>query len=318
MSFYSPKLTKSGNCYVPRVYKIKYFQDTLYKQHPLISSLSQPPSFPLSWLPQNQRECPLISFTYTAHSMSRTDNPLKRRASISSDSAPDNTHHTSAPTPTPAVDMHKREYEAGRVICEICRKGVSFRDEESGGFTLKHWDAHRISWRVFFPSSFFFEFPVSLFSVQVVVALHRSLARRPSYTHLRVRRRLWLTPQRNVVARSVRRKNGSSTSGQTPTSRVSKRTAYFARRATSGFVFGPTRHIVLSPGMPTGRAAYREKCRFFLSLLSITSILNSFFFIADSNKNVYALEERTALFENDADVRKFVSRFFAERSSYSH
>jgi hypothetical protein len=89
-------------------------------------------------------------------STKEVDNPLKRRASVSSDGAPENTHHTSAPTPTPAVDMHKREYEAGRVICEICRKGVSFRDEESGGFTLKHWDAHRISWRVFF---FFFRVP---------------------------------------------------------------------------------------------------------------------------------------------------------------
>ncbi|KAG6381842.1 hypothetical protein JVT61DRAFT_453 [Boletus reticuloceps] len=37
----------------------------------------------------------------------------------------------------------KGEYETGRVICEVCGEGVSFRDEATGGFTLKHWDAHR-------------------------------------------------------------------------------------------------------------------------------------------------------------------------------
>ncbi|KAH7909942.1 hypothetical protein BJ138DRAFT_1066164 [Hygrophoropsis aurantiaca] len=37
----------------------------------------------------------------------------------------------------------KGEYETGRVICEVCGEGVSFRDDNSGGFTLKHWDAHR-------------------------------------------------------------------------------------------------------------------------------------------------------------------------------
>ncbi|EGN96943.1 hypothetical protein SERLA73DRAFT_161883 [Serpula lacrymans var. lacrymans S7.3] len=39
--------------------------------------------------------------------------------------------------------LQKDEYETGRVICEVCGEGVSFRDEATGGFTLKHWDAHR-------------------------------------------------------------------------------------------------------------------------------------------------------------------------------
>ncbi|KZT25293.1 hypothetical protein NEOLEDRAFT_1241778 [Neolentinus lepideus HHB14362 ss-1] len=46
-----------------------------------------------------------------------------------------NTH----PSPMPDPD----EYETGRVICEICGEGVSFRDDATGGFTLKHWEAHR-------------------------------------------------------------------------------------------------------------------------------------------------------------------------------
>jgi len=37
----------------------------------------------------------------------------------------------------------KGEYETGRVICEACGEGVSFRDEATGGFTLQHWEAHR-------------------------------------------------------------------------------------------------------------------------------------------------------------------------------
>ncbi|KAJ7587865.1 hypothetical protein C8J56DRAFT_1082229, partial [Mycena floridula] len=37
------------------------------------------------------------------------------------------------------------EYEAGRVICETCGRGVSFRDELAGAFSVKHWDAHRLT-----------------------------------------------------------------------------------------------------------------------------------------------------------------------------
>lgn len=40
------------------------------------------------------------------------------------------------------------EYETGRVICEVCGEGVSFRDESTNVFTLKHWDAHRQDWYV--------------------------------------------------------------------------------------------------------------------------------------------------------------------------
>ncbi|TFY59853.1 hypothetical protein EVG20_g7634 [Dentipellis fragilis] len=40
------------------------------------------------------------------------------------------------------------EYESGRVICETCGDAVSFRDEETGGFTLRHWDAHKLEWHV--------------------------------------------------------------------------------------------------------------------------------------------------------------------------
>ncbi|GBE86704.1 hypothetical protein BKA93DRAFT_759875 [Sparassis latifolia] len=40
--------------------------------------------------------------------------------------------------------LPKGEYETGRVICEACGEGISFRDEITGGFTVKHWDEHRL------------------------------------------------------------------------------------------------------------------------------------------------------------------------------
>lgn len=40
----------------------------------------------------------------------------------------------------------KGEYQNGRVVCELCGEGISFRDEETGAFTVKQWDAHRMKW----------------------------------------------------------------------------------------------------------------------------------------------------------------------------
>ncbi|PSR82562.1 hypothetical protein PHLCEN_2v5995 [Hermanssonia centrifuga] len=39
--------------------------------------------------------------------------------------------------------LTKNEYETGHVTCESCGEEISFRDEASGGFTVKHWDLHR-------------------------------------------------------------------------------------------------------------------------------------------------------------------------------
>lgn len=69
-------------------------------------------------------------------------NPLKRKE------APGSQHTTPPPQHVvqPGANLHQGEYDNGRVICEVCGGGVSFRDEESGVFTLKHWDTHRLTW----------------------------------------------------------------------------------------------------------------------------------------------------------------------------
>ncbi|KAJ6486894.1 hypothetical protein C8R45DRAFT_1145524 [Mycena sanguinolenta] len=57
--------------------------------------------------------------------------------------APDTSNHKQAMLP-PGANLSGGEYEAGRVVCEVCGRGVLFRDE-SGAFTLKHWEAHRMT-----------------------------------------------------------------------------------------------------------------------------------------------------------------------------
>lgn len=46
------------------------------------------------------------------------------------------------------VQVPQNEYETGRVTCESCGASISFRDEATGGFTVKHWDLHRQQWYV--------------------------------------------------------------------------------------------------------------------------------------------------------------------------
>jgi hypothetical protein len=79
-------------------------------------------------------------------------NPLKRKTP-SEGFEPE---HQSSPSPCPSNNTEvksppKEEYQTGRVICEICGTGVSFRDERTGGFTLKQWNEHRLTWYLLRP-----------------------------------------------------------------------------------------------------------------------------------------------------------------------
>ncbi|KAN0109203.1 hypothetical protein V8E52_009531 [Russula decolorans] len=46
--------------------------------------------------------------------------------------------------PNDAVSSSSKDFEAGRVTCEACGDSVSYRDERTGVFTTKHWDAHKL------------------------------------------------------------------------------------------------------------------------------------------------------------------------------
>ncbi|KAI0262362.1 hypothetical protein BC834DRAFT_925275 [Gloeopeniophorella convolvens] len=59
---------------------------------------------------------------------------MKRKASEEPGSAQDDRPSSS------------KEYESGRVTCETCGESVSYRDERTGAFTTKHWDAHKLKW----------------------------------------------------------------------------------------------------------------------------------------------------------------------------
>ncbi|KAF8141346.1 hypothetical protein EV363DRAFT_1391816 [Boletus edulis] len=72
----------------------------------------------------------------TSLSLPVPSNPRKRKTPPARGHSPEVDTKSSPTAP-------KGEYETGRVICEVCGEGVSFRDEATGGFTLKHWDAHR-------------------------------------------------------------------------------------------------------------------------------------------------------------------------------
>ncbi|KAI0339386.1 hypothetical protein BDW22DRAFT_1336029, partial [Trametopsis cervina] len=75
----------------------------------------------------------------------------QKRKSPTDDEDLDRRTHTSAPSPgesRPSEEpsdprLPPNEYKTGRVTCEDCGKRVSFRDDVTGGFTVKHWDLHR-------------------------------------------------------------------------------------------------------------------------------------------------------------------------------
>ncbi|CCM02636.1 uncharacterized protein FIBRA_04740 [Fibroporia radiculosa] len=71
----------------------------------------------------------------------------QKRKTRESDDQPSRTHEQPANQVISGLSnsqLSKGEYETGRVVCEACGEGVSFRDESTGGFTVQHWEAHRL------------------------------------------------------------------------------------------------------------------------------------------------------------------------------
>lgn len=82
--------------------------------------------------------------------MNRSRVPQKRKGPPAEGDFPPGTFKVvEAPKPpSESAQPDKDEYETGRVLCEACGEGISFRDDATGIFTVKHWDAHRIQWYV--------------------------------------------------------------------------------------------------------------------------------------------------------------------------
>ncbi|KAF7375660.1 hypothetical protein MSAN_00455100 [Mycena sanguinolenta] len=73
-------------------------------------------------------------------------NELKRKTPPMASLEPDSPVDRKPIILPPGAHVSAGEYETGRVICEVCGGGVSFRDDAgSGAFTLKHWEAHRLT-----------------------------------------------------------------------------------------------------------------------------------------------------------------------------
>jgi len=66
--------------------------------------------------------------------------PQKRKAS--------DDERSSSGSQADSPKIPRGEYETGRVVCEVCGEGISFRDDATGGFTLRHWNTHRQEWYV--------------------------------------------------------------------------------------------------------------------------------------------------------------------------
>lgn len=111
-----------------------------------LSPLTRPstarPPLPQTLLPPPRPRCLYLSLA-SFHSL--PDIPIscrlpsKRKASEELDG------------PNDSVSSSSKDFEAGRVTCEACGDSVSYRDERTGAFTTKHWDAHKLGWSVHLP-----------------------------------------------------------------------------------------------------------------------------------------------------------------------
>lgn len=182
-------------------------------------------------------------------------------------------------------------------MCEVCGDSVSFRDEATGGFTLKHWDAHRQQWY-----SYYLDHPFFLF-FNVPLPVPTPLRPYPSLLFIlrRVRPRLLPTHPLNGGVPSAQKRNVLTTSGRILTLHSSRHTVYYVLRVTSGSGSVLIPRIAPSLGMLTARVACQKRCKRIPLPLSSFPISS----IPSNNKNGCALEERNSLLSKDPDVRKF-------------
>ncbi|KAF8327836.1 hypothetical protein F5887DRAFT_1189849 [Amanita rubescens] len=188
-------------------------------------------------------------------------NPLKRKEP--SASTENERRQFSPPTALPAgvTDTHQGEYEKGRITCGQCGTGVSFRDEQTGGFTLNQWEAHRQACSAPGQSS---SEPVIYTPESTAEALAHPPAKRRRAKRTEEERIDYLRADPYVAQFEAYRVLCASCD------------KWIRLRPNSTYCSIPW-------------DAHRKSC--------LAKKVNS--------KNVYALEERNALFSKDPDVRKF-------------
>ncbi|KAM6497534.1 hypothetical protein JOM56_008007 [Amanita muscaria] len=71
--------------------------------------------------------------------------PLKRKEPPGSSENEQKRFSPAPALPAGVTDTHQGKYEKGCITCEVCGTAVGFQDEETGGFTLEHWEAHRLT-----------------------------------------------------------------------------------------------------------------------------------------------------------------------------
>ena len=206
---------------------------------------------------------------------------------------PDEPLSSTNPLPnTTTTTPQEEEYEAGRVICQVCGTGIAFRDEATNEFTMKHWDAHRLAWYWPFISSSLSSLLIPFIKAHHHLPLDPRLER-PSFTPLKAPQRLWPILLQNEGVLNAPKKSASTTSNPTLTSQNLRIAASFVLRQMD------------TCSIPWD--AHRKSClvkKMWVIHPFFVALFISFHFIRN-NKNVYALDERNTLFSKDPDVRKF-------------
>ena len=166
------------------------------------------------------------------------------------------------------TSIRENEYESGRVICEVCEEGVSIRDEETGGFSISKWTAHRKSWWAISERRVPAEGPFLIHSFSQAQAHTPDHAKIPSrHNHPNLRPFLrppppacrHYRPSERNVGRSDRRRNVSTSSELIHMLPSSRPTGSSVPAVTNGSGCVATPAIALSHGKRIARAAWLRK-----------------------------------------------------------
>lgn len=112
-----------------------------------------PPSPTSSDNGRTKERQPAVEIVGALSLSAKPEEPNSPQEDADHDREPSETASASAPPAGPSESQVPTDddYEKGIVTCDTCGKGIPFRDQQSGGFTLKLWDLHREQWYVPIP-----------------------------------------------------------------------------------------------------------------------------------------------------------------------